>query len=158
MSDEIVFISKSKLTNIANALRTQLGTQTQYTLDQMVTAINTLGQGGGGGSATVPVTGITISSSITVVVNSTATILRTITPTNASNKNIIWQIADNQSFIDLQGNSVNSSIHATLSSNGVVTGNLPGTCYVKATTEDGGYTDICTVTVVKSGGGSGEIM
>lgn len=56
--------SKSKLTAIANAIRAKLGVSTQYSLDNMPTAIASISGGGGGG-------GITPSGTIQITENGT---------------------------------------------------------------------------------------
>jgi len=70
----------------------------------------------------------------TISPNETLTIQATISPSDATNMAIDWTVAD-------------SNI-ATVNANGLVQGNLAGTTQITATTEDGGVTDISTVTVV----------
>lgn len=48
-TNQMGLASKSKLTAIANAIRTKLGVSTQYSLDDMPTAIASISGGGGGG-------------------------------------------------------------------------------------------------------------
>lgn len=48
-TNQMGLASKSKLTAIANAIRTKLGVSTQYSLDDMPSAIASIGGGGGGG-------------------------------------------------------------------------------------------------------------
>ena len=47
MANQMGLASKSKLTAIANAIRAKLGVSTQYSLDDMPTAIASIGGGGG---------------------------------------------------------------------------------------------------------------
>ena len=84
-------------------------------------------------SVIAPVSGITLDKDTMVVrVGFKASITATITPANASNTNISWS-------------SSNTSV-ATVS-DGVVTAVGAGTAMITATTEDGGMTASCTVTV-----------
>ena len=84
----------------------------------------------------VKVTGITInpSSDVSVVVGQTTTLTVTVTPTNASNKNVTWS-------------SLNTTI-ATVDANGMITGVSAGTATIRATAADGsGVTVNKSVTV-----------
>jgi len=83
---------------------------------------------------TIAVTGITVTpSTMNLYVGQHSTATATVTPSNATNKNVTW--------------SSNNNSVATVSSNGNITGLSVGTAVVTATTVDGGYTDTCTVTV-----------
>ena len=57
-------------------------------------------------------------------------------PTNAANKNVTWT-SDNEAV-------------ATVDAAGIVTAKTVGTATITATTEDGGYTDTCVVTVTNN--------
>jgi len=93
----------------------------------------------GGGTTTVPVTGVTLNqSSISLNVSGSATLIATVTPDNAKNKTVSW--------------STSNPAAATVS-NGVVTAVAAGTATITVTTADGGKTATCTVTV--TGGNSG---
>ena len=84
-------------------------------------------------STTTRVTGVSLNnSSLTLNIGGTNTLIATVLPTNATNQNIVW--------------STNDSAVASVS-NGVVTGLSTGTAIIRATTEDGGYSASCTVTV-----------
>ena len=84
-------------------------------------------------AAPVPVSGVSLNKdSTSLTVGDTETLTATITPDNATNKNVTWS-SDTPSVA-----SVN---------NGVVTAVAPGTATITATTVDGGFTAICTVTV-----------
>jgi uncharacterized protein YjdB len=100
--------------------------------------IQLVGSGGGG---TVAVTGVTVSpTTASVVAGSTTTLTATVAPANATNQNVTWS-------------SSNTAV-ATVSSTGVVTGVAAGSATITVTTQDGGRTATCAVTVTASGGGS----
>ena len=81
----------------------------------------------------VNVTGITLSTkTLSMNENENSTLSYTITPSDATNKNVTW--------------SSNNNTVASVS-NGVVTAHSSGQATITVTTEDGGYTDTCTVTV-----------
>lgn len=81
----------------------------------------------------VAVTGITLdNATLTVKVGKTETLTATIAPAEASNQNVTWTSSD--------------ETVATIAA-GVVTGVKAGTATITATTEDGGFTATCTVTV-----------
>jgi len=81
-----------------------------------------------------PVSGVTLNkTSINIFVDGIETLVPTITPANAANKNVTWV-------------SSNTAV-ATVSSNGAVTGIDKGTATITVTTTDGGYTASCIVTV-----------
>lgn len=90
--------------------------------------------GTGGGPEPIPVEGISVLP-ISVELNpgQNVQVNPTIIPSNATNKNIIW-------------NSDAPSV-ATVSVTGLVTAQDFGTSNITATTEDGGYTAVCNVTV-----------
>ncbi len=82
----------------------------------------------------VPVTGVTVSpTSASVTVGSIQQLTATVSPGNASNKNVTWS-------------SSNTSV-ATVSSTGVVTGVGAGTATITVTTQDQIKTATCAVTV-----------
>lgn len=83
---------------------------------------------------TIPVTKIVLNnSSVKMLKGDTKILASTITPSNATNKNVTWS-------------SSNTSV-ATVSSSGKVTAVGVGTAVVTATTEDGNHTATCEVTV-----------
>lgn len=68
--------------------------------------------------------------------NATKQLTAVVYPTNAANKNVTWT-------------SSNDAV-ATVDGTGLVTANAVGTATITATTEDGGYTDTCVVTVTNN--------
>ncbi|MDR1974823.1 MAG: Ig-like domain-containing protein [Bacteroidales bacterium] len=85
--------------------------------------------------ADIPVTGVLLyKNTVTLNVNQTEQLIDTILPGNATNINVTWR-------------SSNTNV-ATVSLTGVVTAMSEGTAQIIVTTEDGGFTDTCIVTVV----------
>lgn len=68
--------------------------------------------------------------------NATKQLTAVVYPTNAANKNVTWK-------------SNNNDV-ATVDSTGLVTAKAVGTATITATTEDGGHTDTCVVTVTNN--------
>ena len=86
-------------------------------------------------ATTVAVTGVSLDkTSLSVDVGKTATLTATVTPSNATDKSVSWK-------------SSNTSV-ATVSSSGVVTGVKAGSATITVTTNDGGKTATCAVTVM----------
>jgi len=84
--------------------------------------------------APVAVSGVTVSpSSAEVEIGHTTSLTATVSPNDATNKEVNWF-------------SSNTSI-ATVSEEGIVTGVAAGEATITATTVDGGYNSSCTVTV-----------
>jgi beta-glucanase (GH16 family) len=82
---------------------------------------------------TVAVTGITLNlSEVDLLQGETVLLTETITPINATNKNVIW---------------VSSNPQVATISDGEVTAVANGTATITATTEDGSFTASCLVTV-----------
>ena len=83
-------------------------------------------------NTTVSVQGVTLSTNtLSMRVGETASLTANIRPSDATNQNVTWT-----------SNSTVASV-----SNGVVTANSVGQATITATTEDGGYSDTCIVTV-----------
>lgn len=89
---------------------------------------------------TIDVTGVTMSdASATIAIGEDISLTATVAPADATNKNVSWT-------------SSNTSV-ATVSDSGVVTGVAAGSATITVTTEDGGFTANCTVTVQAPVGG-----
>ena len=85
----------------------------------------------------VSVTGVTISSeTLRIAIGQNATLTAYITPANATNQNVNWTSSD-RSIVD----GVQSGLSAT------VRGVASGSAVITVTTEDGGYTARCAVSV-----------
>lgn len=84
----------------------------------------------------VSVTGVSLDKdSETLQVGDKTNLVATITPTNATNTNVVWESSD-------------SSV-VTVSEGGIINAIAEGTATIKVTTKDGNYTDECTITVTK---------
>ena len=84
-------------------------------------------------AAVVAVGGVSLDeTNLSLIIGETGTLVATVTPDNATNKNVTWS----------------SSNHAVATvSNGEITALAVGTATITATTEDGNKTDTCVVTV-----------
>lgn len=86
--------------------------------------------------ADVPVENVSLDQpSLTLEPEQTATLAATVTPDNATNKNVTWSSSDTNV--------------ATVDENGVVTAVAEGTATITVATEDGNKTATCAVTVNK---------
>ncbi len=82
----------------------------------------------------IPVTGVTLSkSTLELQAGDSETLIETITPEDATNRNISWS-SDNENIADV-------------SDDGLVTAKGAGTAVIAVTTEDGAKTATCTVNV-----------
>ena len=87
-----------------------------------------------GGDTKIAVTGVTLDQdALTVNRGETAALTATVLPVNATNQKLSWQTGDRTI--------------ATVNNKGTVTGIGEGETTVTVTTQDGGYTAQCTVTV-----------
>lgn len=87
----------------------------------------------GGGSDTVAVEGVSLDQeTLTLTEGESATLAATVSPENATNKNVTWT-SDNADVATVEG--------------GTVTAVAVGSANITATTEDGGKTATCAVTV-----------
>ena len=87
-------------------------------------------------TAAVPVTGVSLKSSTTLLLGETETLEATVSPNDATNKNVTWASADDTKV--------------SVDENGVITGlALTGETPVNitVTTEDGSFEAVCAVTV-----------
>lgn len=87
-------------------------------------------------TAPVAVTGVTLKSSTTLLLGGTETLEATVSPNDATNKNVTWSSAD-ASKVSVDENGVITGV--------ALTGETP--VNITVTTEDGSYTDVCAVTV-----------
>ncbi len=88
------------------------------------------------GSIANPVTGVELNvESVSLEVNGTETLIATITPSNATNPKLIWETSD-ESVV-------------TVDEYGNIKGLKAGTATITVTTEDGGFTATCKVTVTE---------
>ena len=88
----------------------------------------------GGDEPTIPVTGVSLDKNeLTLTVGQTEKLTATVEPSNATNKNVSWSSSD--------------TAVATVASDGTVTAVGAGTATITVTTEDGGKTATCAVTV-----------
>ena len=83
--------------------------------------------------APIAVTGIDVLEHLDIPVNGTGTVVYSVLPENAYNKNVSFESAD-------------AGI-AAVNANGVVTGISAGETTITVTTEDGGFTGACTINV-----------
>lgn len=84
--------------------------------------------------ATVPATGVgVVPAAVSMTELGTAKISAEVTPANASNKAVTWSTSDDTV--------------ATVAEDGTITALAEGTATITATTESGGFTDTCAVTV-----------
>lgn len=84
---------------------------------------------------TVAVTGVTLNKeTVTLKEGKTTSLVATVLPENATNKNITWTSSDN---------------NVATVKNGVITGVSEGTATITVKTLDGNFTDTCVVTVEK---------
>lgn len=89
----------------------------------------------------IDVTGVTLNKeSTSIAKGSTETLVATVAPAEATNKDVTWQ------------SSVPSV--ATVDANGVVTAVSVGTTVISVTTDDGDYSAQCTVTVTNQSAGT----
>jgi endoglucanase len=85
----------------------------------------------------VPVTGVSVSpATLSLIQGQTSTLTATVTPSNATNKNVTWS-SSQPSF-------------ATVNSSGVVTAVAAGSSIITVTTVDGGFTATSSVTVTST--------
>ena len=86
--------------------------------------------------ATVPVTGVSLNkTSSTIYAGKTEQLTATVSPDNATSKNVTWSSSDTEV--------------ATVSSSGLVTGVSEGTSTITVITEDGARNATCLITVVR---------
>lgn len=82
------------------------------------------------------VTGVEVDETATVKVNKTVQLTANVLPVNATNKNVTWSV------------KAGSEAYAEVSATGLVTGKEQGVAIIVVTTEEGTFSDECTVTVL----------
>ena len=87
-------------------------------------------------TAAIPVTGVSLKSSTTLLLGGTETLTPSFTPVDATNKNVTWESSDDEK-VSVDENGVITGL--------ALTGGSPVT--ITVTTEDGGYTATCDVIV-----------
>lgn len=89
------------------------------------------------GQTTIAVTGVSVSpTSASVEVGATQQLTATVSPSDATNKNVSW--------------STSNALVATVNSSGLVSGVAAGTATITVTTEDGGKTATSSITVTST--------
>lgn len=91
----------------------------------------------------VAVEGVSLKSATTITVGGSEKLVPTFTPSNATNKNVTWE-------------SNNTDV-ATVDNDGTVHGVAAGTATITVTTEDGGFTATCEVTVEETSSMNGQL-
>ena len=91
-------------------------------------------EGGWTDATTIPVMGVTLNkTALTLNIGASATLTATVAPADATNKKVTWKSSD--------------AAVASVDANGKVTGVKAGEATITVTTEDGGKTATCKVTV-----------
>jgi len=92
--------------------------------------------GGGGGGTTVKVTGVTLNKTYLILaVGDSEKLIATVTPDNATNKAVTWSLRDTLNPI------------VSVSADGTVTALSEGVTNITVCTEDGGFSERCTVDI-----------
>jgi len=91
----------------------------------------------------IPVTGVTLSSAtLSLIEGQTSTLTATIEPANASNKSVTWS-SDNEAVAKVSASGVVTAVAASANP-----------ANITATTNDGGFTKSCAVTVTAASAGT----
>ncbi len=94
------------------------------------------GSGDSDGGSTVPVSNVTLDvEKVTLHVGQQKQLTATVSPANASNKAVTWRVSDDSADV------------VTVSAEGLVTANAPGTKNIEVTTAIGGFKAVASVTV-----------
>ena len=105
---------------------------------------NVLSPASGGSTTVIPASVAITGCQSSLTVGGTASLSATVSPSNATNKNVTWSTS-------------NSSV-ATVSSAGLITAVAAGTATITVTTVSGSKTSTCAVTVsASSGGGNSSV-
>lgn len=88
-------------------------------------------------SSSIPVTGVELSGIDIINVGASSTLTATISPSNATNKNVTWTITSGSEYVTLTPNGTTCTIE----------GIAEGSADITVTTQDGNFSDTMTVTV-----------
>jgi uncharacterized protein YjdB len=99
-----------------------------------------------GSTSQVPVTGVSITqSALNLTPGGTGMLTAAVLPSNATNQGILWS----------SSNPVVATVSVSGGQSATVTAGTAGTAVITVTTEDGGYSSTCTVTVSGSSAAPG---
>ena len=91
----------------------------------------------GGATGGLNVTGVSLPSSVDITLGSSKVINAVITPSTATNKNVTWSVDNSNVTITPNGTSC------------TINGATVGSSVITVTTEEGSFTDTCTVNVIE---------
>ena len=90
-------------------------------------------------SASIPVTGVSISGLSTVSVGSNITLTANVEPANATNKTALWNITSGSDVVTMTTDSEHNTC--------TITGVAEGSADITVATQDGNYTDTKTISI-----------
>ena len=126
--------SSGKVTGLTFSYEQNTGSQRTENLTFFANGTNRTVQLTQSATSTVSVTGVSITDSdFTLTVGSTKELHISVTPSNATDKSVVWS-------------SSNTSV-ASVNSSGIVTANATGSATITVRTNDGNYTDTITATI-----------
>lgn len=126
--------SSGKVTGLTFSYEQNTGSQRTENLTFFANGTNRTVQLTQSATSTVSVTGVSITDSdFTLTVGSTKELHISVTPSNATDKSVVWS-------------SSNTSV-ASVNSSGIVTANATGSATITVRTNDGNYTDTIIATI-----------